>query len=188
MSEELVAVAQTNAMAAYARLEPAIPKSLVQKEARLVEWYSRLKGNPQTKLLALYDFMADLYGAVSSFTPCKKGCTSCCHIPVSVCDVEIEVIERRAGVRRKKRLGEPDKYHGQPCPFLMNKVCSIYAYRPFVCRRHVTLTKTSHWCHPDRSNEAEFQMLRFSEVDRVFDAIRLESGSTQPVDIRQVFG
>lgn len=158
MSEELIAVAQANTKATFAFLEPAIPKSLAQKEARLVDWYSRLKGNPRTKLLALYDFMSDIYGAVSPFTPCKKGCTSCCRIPVSIFDVEVEVIERGAGIRRKKRLGEPGNYHGLPCPFLTNNACSIYLYRPFVCRRHVTLTKTSHWCHPDRSNEAEFQM------------------------------
>lgn len=187
MDEHSVEVAQANEKEGLAKVRQVLPKRLAEKEDRLVEWHARLKGNQRTKLLALYDFMAELYRPLAPLTPCNKGCASCCYYPVSVSDVEIDIIERGTGRKRIKKLGPAGDCHGQPCPFLAKGACSIYDYRPYVCRRHLSLTKTPYWCHPDRANEAEFQQLRFSEVELVFKLILAEGTPARPVDIRQVF-
>lgn len=187
MTEQSIDVATENARATSAIVASFIPKPLEKKEAELFDWYVRLKGNPLTKLSALFDFMTALYGAIARHTPCKKGCTSCCHYPVSITNLEIEFIEREAGIKRAKRIVKSAHPINTPCPFLRNDTCSIYAHRPFVCRRHVTLTKTSYWCDPDRAFTAEFPLLKFSEVDRVFDALVRETGATAFCDIREAF-
>lgn len=187
MNEHNVEVAQENERVGLSKVRLVLPNRLAEKENRLVEWYTRLKGNQRIKLLALYEFMAELYRPIASLTPCKKGCASCCYYPVSVSDDEIDIIERGTGRKRIKKLWPAGSFHGKPCPFLKKGECSIYDYRPFVCRRHLSLTKTPHWCHPDRANEAEFQQLRFSEVELVFKLILSEGAPERPVDIRQVF-
>jgi Fe-S-cluster containining protein len=187
LTEHDLDLAIENAHATFSVVAASIPKPLEEKEAHLVDWYSRLKGNPMTKLYALYDFMEQIYGFIHKFTPCKKGCTSCCHYPVTIRDVEIKLIERKTGIPRAKHLQNIENHHGIPCPFLRNNACSIYPSRPFACRRHIAITKTAHWCHPDRANAAKFPLVKFSEVERVFDAILLESESSNVWDIRQVF-
>lgn len=187
MSEQLLAIAIENANATYKVVASSIPKNLELKESELLEWYAKLKGNPQTKLRSLFDFMSKLYDVVNKFTPCKKGCTSCCYYPVSISDVEIKLIERETGRKRSKVTTVANTYQGLACPFLQNNACSIYDHRPFVCRRHVTLTKTSHWCDPERANTAKFPLLKFSEVDRVFNKLIKEAGTGMTYDIRQVF-
>jgi uncharacterized protein len=188
VDEQILEVARENAQANYAIVAASLPKRLVQKEERLLEWYGRLKGNSLTKLEALFDFMSDLYSEVGRFTPCKKGCTACCHYPISITELEILFIEKSTGVRRLKEKQEIAQYHGFLCPFLKNNACSIYNHRPFVCRRHVSLTKTAYWCDPSRSNTGTFPLLAFSEVDRVFNLLVSGSKSASSYDIRQVFG
>lgn len=187
MSEQPIEAAIENARATYAIVASSIPKQLEKKEAELFDWYVRLKGNPLTKLRALFDFMTALYGAVARYTPCKKGCTVCCHYPVSITELEMEFIERGVGIKRAKHILKTAHQNDAPCPFLRNNTCSIYEHRPFVCRRHVTLTETPHWCHPDRAYTEEFPLLKFSEVDRVFDALVRETGATAFCDIREAF-
>lgn len=187
MTEQSIETAIENSHATYAIVAASIPIPLKKKEAELFGWYIRLKGNPLTKLRALFDFMTALYGAVARHMPCKKGCTPCCHYPVSITHLEIEFIERGAGIKRAKHIMKTARPHDTPCPFLRNDTCSIYEHRPFVCRRHVTLTKTPHWCHPDRAYTEEFPLLKFSEVDRVFDALVRETGKTAFCDIREAF-
>lgn len=187
LADQNLDVAIENAHATFALVVASISEPLKEREAHLVDWYNRLKGNPITKLRALYDFMAQVYDSIHKFTPCKKGCTSCCHYPVSIREVEIKFIEREAGILRTKNVRDTEEYHGIPCPFLRNNTCSIYHSRPFVCRRHIAITKTAHWCHPDRANSAKFPLVTFSEVDKVFNAIVFESKSSKTWDIRQIF-
>ncbi|WP_075107898.1 YkgJ family cysteine cluster protein [Neptuniibacter marinus] len=131
--------------------------------------------------------MNELYEYASRYTPCKKGCSDCCHYAVTVSEVEIAFIEKFTRVKRQKTFSSKADFHGTPCPFLKNGSCSIYDVRPFVCRRHVTLTSTNTWCNPNISNNETFPLLRFTSLDEAFDDIRRESKSFEFYDIRQVF-
>ena len=170
-----------------ARIIQRLPPKLVVREDGLLPKFQRNKGTPLRKLELLFDFMEELYSAIGPYLPCKKGCSYCCHIDViDVSEIEIAFIEQKTQRRRRAKLG-PAPAHGQPCPFLRGDACSIYSARPFLCRRHMVLTRTPYWCHPDRANTEEFPLLAFTEVDNVMGLIRAESGSTTPTDIRRVF-
>ncbi len=170
----------------YARIIQRLPPKLLAKEDGLLPKFQRHKGSPLRKLGLLFDFMDVLYGAVGPFLACKRGCSYCCHYEIALTEVEIAFIEEKTGYRRRTTAG-PVPIYGQSCPFLKNDACSIYAARPFVCRKHVVLTRTSHWCHVDRANTEEFPLLTFSEVNNVFGHILVESGHTEPRDIRTIF-
>lgn len=165
-----------------------MPKILSEKESNISNQIHKAKTNPIKKLETIYIFMKEIYGYVSPYTPCQKGCSNCCHYPVSISDIEIEYIERKTKNRKNKSFTPAGDFHGTPCPFLYNGCCSIYEARPFVCRRHVVLTNTNKWCEPTLSNTETFPLLKFSEIEKSFYLIKIESMSFNEYDIRQVFG
>ena len=73
---------------------------------------------------------------------CKIGCSSCCEkgdYPAS--QVELEYLMQgyiSLDNETKKIVQENIKNmeKGGACPFLVNKKCSIYSYRPIICRTH----------------------------------------------------
>jgi len=164
----------------------SLPPDLLSKEDRFLEKIIRAKVGSLKKLEMLYGLMDELSKATSKFTPCKKKCSDCCYYAVSVSDVEVAYIEKNTKHRCNKKLEPTRQFHGIPCPFLINGSCSIYNARPFVCRRHNTLTPNSYWCHHDRSDQP-FPKLAFSNIDGAFDVIRLETNPGKPSDIRQLF-
>ena len=184
---EPIEIAQENARRNHEQITRQLPKSLVQKEDKLFQRISNHKGNAFTKLKAVYELMDELYSFTSKFTPCKKGCNSCCHYPISISELEIDYIESSSQLKRLNPPRPKSDFHGNPCPFLTDGACSIYQIRPFVCRQHIALTKTSTWCDPDRSNSAELTQLRFSEVTKSYDLIINQNGKASRFDIRQVF-
>lgn len=164
-----------------------IPAKLQAREDRFFEQMRRAKIGPAKKLAMLYSLMEELSEAISPLTPCKNGCSLCCHYNVSVSEIEVAYIEKHTKHRRLKALGEKRDYHGEACPFLLDGSCSIYESRPFVCRRHSALTPNAYWCHHDRSSRY-FPLVGFTRVNQVFEGIRLETNACEPSDIRQVFG
>ncbi len=180
-------VEQDFAQMNYEKLVANMPVQISQREEKAFERITKAKLNPSRKLESLYKMMDEMYQYVQGFTPCRKGCAGCCHIAVTVSEVEIRHIER---VTKNKRLKVPlprERFHGKPCVFLNEGKCSIYTARPYVCRRHTALTKTSHWCDPSRSLEASLPLLKFSSFQSAFEHIRLEDGNKFTSDIRQVF-
>jgi Fe-S-cluster containining protein len=186
-NETVLASAITNARQTFDAVCASIPQTLKGREERLHDQYLRHKGNALTKLGVLFEFMRELYNTFEKLTPCQKGCSACCHYPVSISELEVQFIERGTGVRRMKSYGAPKQWHGTPCQFLRNGACSIYAYRPFMCRRHVVFTKTSYWCQTTRANAEAFTYAKFSEVDRVFASLVAETADTRFHDIREIF-
>ena len=165
-----------------------LPKKLIRQEDRFFEKIQRFKAEPIKKLEMLYSFMDELSKFISRFTPCKKGCSACCHYKVSVSHVEVRYIEKNSQFQRSINLAPSRNFHGEPCPFLKNDSCSIYEARPFACRKHHAFTPDAYWCEPKRSNDQHFPLLSLTNVDKAFKIIREESNSEQPYDIRQFFG
>ena len=79
---------------------------------------------------------------------CKKGCSHCCHIWVSVFAPEVlfvaKILKHRdqASIERvmaantfTRNYNFHDRYyHPHPCPLLEDNVCSIYEHSPRACR------------------------------------------------------
>lgn len=144
-------------------LNRLIPAKLQFRENHLYKTIFKGKSSAVSKLHDLYGFMEELFVYVSKITPCKQGCSYCCHIPVSVSALELEYMKTR-GKNFLAQIGPSPSDSNNACPFLSNETCSIYEIRPFFCRRHVTLTATSFWCHPDRCHSSTLPLLSFSRL------------------------
>lgn len=164
-----------------------LPPDLKWREEQLLSTFTRHQGNSLSKLKDLYSFIDEINSFVAKYTPCKKGCNHCCHIPVSVSSLEIEYIQTKIRKLRRNAPRANVKDYNSPCPFLVKGACSIYDVRPFYCRSHTALTANSFWCHPDRCNQISLTRLRFTEIDKVFEQLLFESGSAIPrIDIRAI--
>jgi hypothetical protein len=89
------------------------------------------------RLAAVAASRAEMEGA-----ECRRGCTFCCHVSVSVtpCEaIRIATAMRRGAIPdRSAAVGEGVRAAvgagRRPCPLLVDGVCSAYAVRPFACR------------------------------------------------------
>ena len=163
----------------------SLPRDLLAREDQLVATFRKLEGTALAKLERLYVFMEEVYKFVNRFTPCKKGCSYCCFYRVSISELEIQLMEAH-GIKSSMTgfSGEP---HGTQCPFLDRNKCSIYKYRPFVCRQHIMLDHSAKWCRPDVCNDIPLANILFTEINKVYRALMHESGLQRRVDIREVF-
>lgn len=105
---------------------------------------------------------ADLViAAAKPFSGCSSGCSHCCHIGVSVCESEAQLIGREIGVPPSRppdgssvvmdpdqdtdaleeaALALKDEFRGVPCTFLgADGRCQIYSSRPLACRWQINM-------------------------------------------------
>lgn len=178
---------QKNAEANFVRVARALPESLTAREEQLLDEFDNREEPPLERLKRLYAFMEELYRYVDQHTPCRRGCDACCHYPVSVSELEVLWIEINSSHKRSQQLKQIEQPHGTPCPFLEDGQCSIYAVRPFVCRRHVTLDDDARWCAVDVCHDVELPQLNFSEVLGAYERIVAECQQSAHADIREWF-
>ena len=73
---------------------------------------------------------------------CKIGCSSCCETgdyPLSQLELEYLMqgyinLENKVKIKVQENIKKMEK--GGRCPFLVDKKCSVYLYRPIICRVH----------------------------------------------------
>lgn len=148
--EEIAQVAQVN----FNRLAAIIPWIT---STRAVERIVLDNASPKSKLRKLVALYESLGQAAAAVSPCKAGCSYCCHIPVVISTQDAERIARATSrvpktlpLRSPIELDRILKSHTpSPCPFLKESRCSIYDDRPLACRTHYTLDNSSYWCNPN---------------------------------------
>ena len=77
-----------------------------------------------------------------SFICCKKYCSSCCEkgdYPLSNYELDFltegySALDNLTKIQVQENFKKMEK--GGQCPFLINKVCCVYEYRPIICRVH----------------------------------------------------
>jgi Fe-S-cluster containining protein len=93
----------------------------------------------------LSDFDKKLKGyceAHREFIHCKSGCSFCCEkgdYPISRIELEYLMkgfisLDNETKIKVQNNIKNIVK--GGECPFLINKKCSVYFYRPIICRVH----------------------------------------------------
>lgn len=63
----------------------------------------------------------------------------------------------------------------------------LYEHRPFACGAHYSFDDTAYWCHPDRSNAAEFSLLESGGAKQAYQEIVMKSRLGGFADIRDFF-
>lgn len=106
--------------------------------------------------LTACDTNADAYySQCQSKMACKRGCSYCCHLRVTVKPHEVfaisDFVDRSFSIAEQAGLMTRLKNHVEhvrllsvqehwtrniPCPFLVDGACSIHEARPFACRQY----------------------------------------------------
>lgn len=145
---------------------------------------------PPQKVMWLHKAAQAFADAYAPIAACRDGCSHCCHVPVQLSQVEANFIASRTGYRaaQSDRLAPMGAIRGyeSPCPFLAGSSCSIYPFRPIVCRSYVNLDRdsllcelTNHGAPVPLANAMQLQM----------DSFNILGGTrTTYADIRQWFG
>jgi uncharacterized protein len=116
------------------------------------------------RLFPLMEIAGKLSETIMPLTPCRKGCSHCCHMSTVISGQEAAQIARysgrtmvrieRHGAENIGRLAElVEEFRGQPCTFLERGRCSIYPVRPIACRLHNVLHDDESRCVPPKDGE-----------------------------------
>lgn len=151
--------------------------------------------SPTTKVRILREVLSVLHQAATPHAACKKGCSACCHQAIALSADEAAIIGREIGVKPKtptayaspeSREATRRQWYGQPCPFLRDGACSIYASRPLACRTLYVVDADALLCTVDTADPPQalyfdprpydlmigmifaYQMERFADVRDFF--------------------
>ena len=131
--------------------------SSAQTEAKRLIWLRRIG-----------DAMSAASAGVSA---CRRGCSACCHIAVTISEHEARLIGKELGrqpadvaenesvtmpaldaadaeieAQQAKQTALTQALYGQRCQFLVDGECSIYDIRPVACRQLVNMDVDALLC------------------------------------------
>lgn len=123
---------------------------------------------------------------------CFKGCNHCCHQRVEVTEFEAlvlaHVVEQRPELR--ERLDEDT---GDACPFLVDGECSVYFFRPAVCR--AAASPDAEWCRRrfrlgeemprKRARSSQLTVLMAAAVDAAVNHLLGKEPKSRYTEIRE---
>lgn len=109
-------------------------------------------------LSAVFNSIEEFHDRIDSNAniQCKKGCSFCCHISVSITADEAHFIGqfcKKNNIKiSKKYLKHQLSIHekeiplssASACVFLKDKTCTIYPARPLNCRKHMVVTEPKY--------------------------------------------
>lgn len=146
----------------------------------------------QHKMFKLHQVMDEISEVVTPYSACRNGCSFCCSQSVAITTAEAHYISKATGIPYKKPTVAytpttlptyQQKYAGQPCPFLRASRCSIYAYRPLVCRLLYNMSN-----HPEVCDIVGYPNLSVPYLDtKVLFEASLPILGTEHSDIRHYF-
>ncbi|MCS6912940.1 MAG: YkgJ family cysteine cluster protein [Myxococcales bacterium] len=65
---------------------------------------------------------------------CRRGCSDCCRVELSLCPVEAEAVRQALGALSAPQRAGLAAFQGACACLLPDGACAIYAHRPLVCR------------------------------------------------------
>lgn len=119
---------------------------------------------------------------VKQLSPCKAGCTGCCHTQVSITEDEAELLASkiqdgikidRALLQKQMNAGNNSdefyklSYESRKCVFLgENSLCQVYEDRPSVCRTNAVLGEASQ-CSTQNGYDSKqaLRLIKTSQAD-----------------------
>ena len=184
---------------------PARRKSLIDQA---------LKSSKNAQRLFWLRQEADTIGAAAqSESACRNGCHHCCHIGAMVSETEAKLIAKETGralqepnpehvvvvdpakalsaqegmeeLARVQQIAS-DRFFGKACPMLEAGSCSIYKYRPLVCRQLINLDDDDLLCQLVEGAAVRVPYLD-QRISQAFYTLLLGSNA-RLADIRDWFG
>ena len=188
---DLLQAAQARSKERLLAFLAVMPKELDRQDDEIAASLIRENSSGKVKLGKIYSLLSAIGQAVAPHVACSKGCSDCCKMNVSISIIEAERLSFISG-RNLAAVSRPvrhrsDEFSGIPCPFLQDNACTVYEHRPFACRAHYSFDDTAYWCHPDRSNAAEFSLLESGGAKQAYQEIVLKSRLGGFADIRDFF-
>ena len=149
-----IASLDDTAQATVERINKAVPESMMLDAQKRVNAIIKSHRNLETKLTAFYAVVDEVMKPIASECACRKGCSHCCHITVLITEHEAAYIGKRIGrkpakpktVWRNPEYNPVDWGYHNPCTFLVDGACSIYAHRPLPCRTQYNADVDSLLC------------------------------------------
>ena len=86
--------------------------------------------------------LEEYFCAHKTYICCKKGCSLCCEkgdYPLSQFELQYlmsgyAALDNNLKIKVQNNIKGMER--GGACPFLVDKICTVYPYRPVVCRIH----------------------------------------------------
>ncbi len=120
---------------------------------------------------------------------CNKTCSFCCHSEINMSKYEMIYIKSKIiknniipnQERKKLQMENPNNelnYMDKACPFLSDenstgqRLCSIYEFRPIICRTHNSLSEI-RFCNKEAYPNKSVKEVRTLESEAVFFALLL---------------
>lgn len=121
-------------------------------------------------------YLAKFFEQQKPYIFCKEGCSICCEdgeYPVSYTEMQYlmtgylrlpnlvkiqiqkqltELKNQKSEFTKEKSETNKEKFFHE-CPFLVNKVCSVYNYRPIICRVYGLM-----WYYDTKKGERRYNM------------------------------
>jgi len=150
------------------KLNARIPVSLIREEEALEKKLRKPKLSPLNGLEMIYGVLDLHMQYTKGLTACSKGCDFCCHMEVAVSRLEADFIAAKTGYKPSVNgpslaLSNSKQYcdEKKPCPFLdqIGKICSIYVYRPMMCRTHLSFEESNTPCRFDAPKDSPITLL-----------------------------
>ncbi len=160
-------------------VEDACYKQIIEFNDSLTPSKKLNIGEGLQSLIHSYELLDKAMKPFYSFTPCKKGCSTCCNLVVEITAIEADLIKdyviKNFGQEEIKTLEgklKNDCYHypnsqhclsddslrlkhfklNRPCSFLSpNGECTIYEVRPINCRSYLVFSDPET-CKPKDGN------------------------------------
>lgn len=168
----------------------SIPQDLKNQDDTIRQHLANLKAAPKAKLRQIYRLVDKFAKFRDPFVACKRSCSDCCRINVTITSLEAKQLAEASG--RPARVitsdikHDVDQYAGHECPFLVNNLCSVYEHRPYACRQHAMFLPTAEACNPDICYEIQAPFVHFLGMERASREIGSESDRVV-ADIRDFF-
>lgn len=169
----------------------SIPQDLADREDLIGDEILRENSSVKSKLGKLYRLVEELGVAAKPFIACRKGCSDCCRMNVTISSMEAERLAQFSGksIRRIDHhiYHDLSQFAGVACPFLVENTCSVYEIRPYACRAHVSFDTTAYWCGPERSYEEGLGVVSFDGAKSAYLAVLAKVPDSRFADIRDFF-
>ena len=169
----------------------ALPPELNTRDDAMERELTNANASTKAKLGKLYLFLAEVGRTAEPYVACRKGCSACCRMDVSITAPEAERLAALSGRRmRRPEVRMPSdsrRYLGTPCPFLVSDSCSVYEARPFACRAHFSFDTSAYWCQPERAFDEDMPMMEMGGAKKAYVNLATSSPFGGFADIREFF-